>query len=78
MKKKPGDIIVLHLCNTYDNHMMYGAWDMERILGHFLPFYPTNNPKHQNFEKIIQTHGDIIVLHKRTINNNHICMVPEI
>ena len=21
------------------------------ILGHFLPFYPTNNPKNQNFEK---------------------------
>ena len=22
------------------------------ILGHFLPFYPTNNPKNQNFEKM--------------------------
>ena len=37
--------------------MMYGSWDMKRnrqvfvILGHFLPFYPTNNPKNQNFEK---------------------------
>ena len=39
------------------------------ILGHFLPFYPTNNPKNQNFEKIKQTPGDIIILHK--CNNNH-------
>ena len=22
------------------------------IFGHFLPFYPTNNPKTQNFEKM--------------------------
>ena len=21
------------------------------ILGHFMPFYPTNNPKNENFEK---------------------------
>ena len=25
MKKKPGDIIILHKCNTNDNHMMYGS-----------------------------------------------------
>ena len=37
--------------------MMYSSWDMKHnrqdifvILGHFLPFYPTNNPKNQNFE----------------------------
>ena len=37
---------------------MYGSWGMERdgiffvILDYFLPLYPTNNPKNQNFEKI--------------------------
>ena len=33
------------------------------ILGHFLPFYPTNNPKNQNFEKMKKNPGDIIILH---------------
>ena len=24
-EKTPGDIIILHLCTTNDNHMMYGS-----------------------------------------------------
>ena len=40
------------------------------ILDHFLPFYPTNNPKNQNREKIKKTPGDII-LQMCTINDNH-------
>ena len=28
-KKTPGDIIILHMCTTDDNHMMNGSWDME-------------------------------------------------
>ena len=28
-KEKTGDIIILHLSTTNDNHMMYGSWDME-------------------------------------------------
>ena len=28
LKKKPGDIISLHLCTTNDNHMMYGSLDI--------------------------------------------------
>ena len=46
LKKTPGDIIILHICTTNDNHMMYSSWDMERyrqnILSFwtvFLPFY---------------------------------------
>ena len=38
---------------------MFGSWDMKPdrqnfsvLLGHLLPFYPTNNPKNQNFEKM--------------------------
>ena len=41
------------------------------ILGHFLPFYPTNNPKNQNFEKMKKIPGDIIILHKCTKNHDH-------
>ena len=37
--------------------MIYGSWDMEHEIeflsfSHFLPFYPTNNLKNQNFEKM--------------------------
>ena len=35
------------------------------------PFYPPNNPKYQNFEKIKQSPGDIIILHMCTINYDH-------
>ena len=34
------------------------------ILNHFLPFYSPNNPKNQNFEKLIKSFGDIIILDK--------------
>ena len=27
-EKKPGDNIILNLCTTNDNHMMYGSWDI--------------------------------------------------
>ena len=36
-----------------------------------LPFYPQNNLKNQNFEKILKMPGDIIILHMCTINDNH-------
>ena len=39
-------------------------------MGHFLPFYSNENPENQNFEKMKQTPGDII-LHMCTINDNH-------
>ena len=29
MKKAPGDIIILQMCTTDNNYMMYGSWDME-------------------------------------------------
>ena len=41
------------------------------ILDCFLPFYPPNNPKNQNFEKLKKIPGDIIILHKCTKNHNH-------
>ena len=36
------------------------------------PFYSTNNPKNLNLEKIKQTPGDIIILHKHIKYHNHI------
>ena len=76
MKKKPGDILILRLCNTNDDHIMYGSWDMKHhrqnflLFWPFLPFYPTNNPKNQNVEKKKKIPGDII-LHNCTKNHDH-------
>ena len=39
--------------------------------GPFLPFYPTNNPKNPNFEKLKKMPGDIITLHNCTNNHDH-------
>ena len=42
MKKKPGNIIILHMWTKNDNHMIYGSWDIERdgqIFCNFGPFY---------------------------------------
>ena len=55
---------------------MYGSWDMVcdrcncyfSFFGYFLPFYPLNSPKNQNFQKMKKTAGDIIILHKCTKN----------
>ena len=77
-KKIPGYIILLHMCTIRDNRMMYGSWDMKRdgqnflsFWTVFLPFYPPNNSKNQNFEKLKKTPGDIIILHMCTTNENH-------
>ena len=83
MKKLPGDIITLHRCTINDNHIMYGSWDMEDERHNFIYFlsfwtifcsftHTPNNPKNQNFEKMKETPGDIIILHKCNINDNHI------
>ena len=55
--------------------MLYEIWSVtDRIfchLGPFLALYPTSNLKNQNFEKMKQTPGDIIILHLGITNNNH-------
>ena len=56
------------MCTINDNHMMYGFWD---ILDHFLPFYPPNYLKNQNFGKMKKPPGDITILHMCTIHDNH-------
>ena len=58
MRKQPGDIIILHKYIKNNDHILYCSWDMacDRsnlffFLGYFLPFYPLNSPKTQNFQK---------------------------
>ena len=36
------------------------------ILGYFLPFYPSNTLKNQNFKRMKKAPGDIIILHMCT------------
>ena len=65
MKKKPPDIINLHLHTINENHMMYGSWDMEcdRMFCHFglvFALLPHINPENQNFKM----HEDVIIIHR--------------
>ena len=41
------------------------------ILDLFLPFYPPNNTKNQNFGRLKKVPGDTIILHKCTKNHDH-------
>ena len=41
------------------------------ILGHFLPFYPPNDPENQNFEKMKKMPGDVVLLHLCNINEDY-------
>ena len=41
------------------------------ILDYFLPFYHSNNPENQNFEKMKKMSRDIILLHMCNINDNN-------
>ena len=77
MKKRPGDTILLRMCTINEDHdVLFLRYKVQQtaffvILDHFLPFYLPNNPENQNFEKMKNTLGDIINLHKCTINNNN-------
>ena len=71
MKITPEDIIILLMRTINDSHMMYGSWDSWDMECNFLPFYPANNLKNQNFEKLRKAPWDIIILHKCTKNHDH-------
>ena len=69
-----------HFAYVYHKWQSYDVWflryEVQRtkffvILGRSLPFLPRNNPKNQYFEKMKKTPGDIIILHRCTINDNH-------
>ena len=66
--------------HVYHKWQSYDAWflryqaqqtDFFVILDQFFPFYPPNNTKNQNFEKMKKMPGDISILHTCTINDNH-------
>ena len=70
-----------NLTNVYHKWQLYDVWSMRWeaqwteffvILDHFLRFYPPNNPKNLNFEKLKKTLGDIFLLHKCTKNHDHV------
>ena len=42
------------------------------VLDRFLSFYPPSNLKNKNFEKKKKTLGDILILHRCAINDNHL------
>ena len=78
MKKLPGDIIILHMCTTNENHMMYVSWDMEHGRHNFFSFWtifclftPSNNPENQNFKKMKKLPRNIIISHKYTKTHDH-------
>ena len=65
---------VHHKSRSYDVWFM--RYKVQRtkfivILGNFLPSDPPNNPKNQNFEKILKNPGNIIILHLCTTNDDH-------
>ena len=76
--KKHLEKISFYISVPYENHMMYGSWDMKCnkqnffvILGYFLSFYPPNNPENKNLETMKKEPGGIIILHKCTKNYDH-------
>ena len=47
-KKRPRDIIMLHLCIINDNHIMYGSWDKKcnrQFFFHFGLLFTLLQPK---------------------------------
>ena len=72
---------VYHKWQSYDvSFLRYGAWWAEFfvILGQYLPFYPTNNPENQNFEKW-KKHPEILSSYTFVTHMTIIyCMVPKI
>ena len=72
-----------HVNHKWRSYDVCGSWDVERdrIICHFglfffLPFYTTNKLKNQNFEKMKNAPGDIIILHSRK-NAPQICSAVD-
>ena len=78
MKKIPGDIIIyisapkiMILCYTVPEIWCVTDELLFFILGYFLPFYPPNSLKNENFKKLKKTPWDIVILHQCTETHNH-------
>ena len=79
--KNPGDIVIFtQVYHNWHSIIIYGMvpeiWSVtDRIFCHFglhFVLLAPNNPENKNFEKMKKSAGDIIILHKCTINDNHI------
>ena len=77
-KKIPEDIILLHMCNINQDHMMYSSWNIKcKGQSFFVIFYPLTlltTQKNQNSEKVKKKQKkteDIIILHLCTTNDDH-------
>ena len=77
-EKTLGDIIILRMCTIYDNHMMYGFWDMERDGQYFLSFWtvfcsfiPLTTRKIKLLKKWKKKPDDVIILHECSKNHDH-------
>ena len=53
----------------HDRQNLFSFWTIFALLE---PPPPPKNPENQNFEKMKKPPGDIIILHKCTINDDHI------
>ena len=53
--KKPGDIILVHMCTINEDHMIYGSWDI----------------RHDWQMEIPVSHRDIIILQMSIKNHDH-------
>ena len=70
-------------CTINEDHMIYGSRNIrrnatDRTFCHLEPFFAfsaRDDPENQNFEKLKNITGDIIILHMCTINNNHMMYV---
>ena len=79
MKKAFGDVIILNLYNKKHDHLMYAYSDLKCSLRHdflsfqviFCSFVPPLTPIIKIWKKCEETPGDIIPLHTRTINQDH-------
>ena len=86
VEKAPGDIIILNKCTINDNHKIYGSWDIKCtrqnvfvILGHYLPYYPFNSLKNENFKKMKKKQVEISSFYICVPKIMIICyFVPEI
>ena len=57
---------VIPQCTLWRQIELFVIWD------YFFPFYPSNNLKKQNFEKMKKIPIDIIILHMCTVNEDDI------
>ena len=64
MKITPGDIAILHICTSNDNHMIYGSWHMEHNRHNLLSFRTVWTQKIKIFQKMEKISENIITLQR--------------